>query len=420
MDSNKHLWPCEQADKLYFLNWFNNIEMPPEEDWIIMGDFNFIRSPSDRNKPGSDINQMLLFNEAISNLGLVELPLKGRKYSWSNMQENPLLEKLDWFFTSAAWMTSYLDSTALPMAKPIYDHLPCMIKIGTSIPKSKVFRFENYWLNHSSFKQVVHDAWNIPVGHPDCAKKINAKFKNVRRALKLWAKSLSCHKKQIAELNDIIFLWDLIEEYRALLVFVSNCRNILKEFLLTVLNNQKIYWKQRGKIKGVKFGDENTKFFHTKASINHRHNQIAMLVNKDQVEVTDHEGKAAILWDAFKSRLGQSNGHSMHFDLNDLYENIVDPHIFIDLEKPFTQEEIDDVVNNLPVDKSPGPDGFNNEFLKRCWDIIKEDVTELIMAFHAGNVNLESINSSFITLVPKKRCHFPQMTSGQFTCEMEY
>ena len=127
-----------------------------------------------------------------------------------------------------------------------------------------------------------------------------------------------------------------------------------------------------------------------------------MLLNKDQAEVTDHDGKAAILWEAFKNRLGQSNGHSMHFDINDLYENIVDPQIFIDLEKPFTQEEIDDVVKNLPTDKSPGPDGFNNEFLKNCWDIIKADVIELIMAFHAGNVNLESINSSFITLVPKK------------------
>ena len=121
-----------------------------------------------------------------------------------------------------------------------------------------------------------------------------------------------------------------------------------------LLHDQKIYWKQRAKIKGVKFGDENTKFFHTKASINHRHNKIAMLLNKDQVEVTDHDGKAAILWEAFKNRLGQSNGHSMHFDLNDLYENIVDPQIFIDLEKPFSHEEIEDVVNNLLAENPQG------------------------------------------------------------------
>jgi hypothetical protein len=44
--------------------------MPQDTDWLIMGDFNFIRNTSDRNKPGGDINDMLLFNEAISNLGI--------------------------------------------------------------------------------------------------------------------------------------------------------------------------------------------------------------------------------------------------------------------------------------------------------------------------------------------------------------
>ena len=60
------------------------------------------------------------------------------------------------------------------------------------------------------------------------------------------------------------------------------------------------------------------------------------------------------------------------------------------------------MVKNQPSDKSPDPDGFNNEFIKSCWDIIKADDTQLIMAFHAGNVNLESINTSYITLIPKK------------------
>uniref|UniRef100_A0A452XF66 Uncharacterized protein n=1 Tax=Aegilops tauschii subsp. strangulata TaxID=200361 RepID=A0A452XF66_AEGTS len=60
------------------------------------------------------VNEMLLFNEAISKLGLVELPLRGRKYSWSNMQDNPLLEKLDWIFTSTAWMTAFPDTLAMP------------------------------------------------------------------------------------------------------------------------------------------------------------------------------------------------------------------------------------------------------------------------------------------------------------------
>jgi len=36
------------------------------------------------------------------------------------------------------------------------------------------------------------------------------------------------------------------------------------------------------------------------------------------------------------------------------------------LEDPFTNEEIDRVIQNLPSDKSLGPDGFNIDFIKRC------------------------------------------------------
>jgi exonuclease III len=115
-------------------------------DWIILGDFNFIRNSNDRNKPRGDVNDMLLFNEAMNNLGILELPLKGRKYTWINMQKHPLMEKLDWFFTSSSWTSSYPNTIAYPMVKPTSDHTPCVISIGTKIPKARIFRFENFWL----------------------------------------------------------------------------------------------------------------------------------------------------------------------------------------------------------------------------------------------------------------------------------
>jgi endonuclease/exonuclease/phosphatase family metal-dependent hydrolase len=118
--------------------------MPDDMDWIIMGDFNFIKNPSDRNKPGGDVNDMFLFNEAISNLGLVELPLKGRKYTLINMQEDPLSEKLDWFFTSASWTISYPSTLVYPIRKPTSDHVPCVINIGTKMSMAKKFMFANY------------------------------------------------------------------------------------------------------------------------------------------------------------------------------------------------------------------------------------------------------------------------------------
>ena len=53
---------------------------------MLVGDFNFYRSLSDRNKSGGNMNDIMIFNEIISNLGLLEIPLKERKFFWSNMQ----------------------------------------------------------------------------------------------------------------------------------------------------------------------------------------------------------------------------------------------------------------------------------------------------------------------------------------------
>jgi hypothetical protein len=87
--------PCTPEAKLEFLNWFSSIDMPVDTDWLIVGDFNLIRSPSDINKPGGNNNDMLSFNASINNLRLEELKLYGNCYTWSNNQQYPLLERLN-------------------------------------------------------------------------------------------------------------------------------------------------------------------------------------------------------------------------------------------------------------------------------------------------------------------------------------
>jgi hypothetical protein len=59
------------------------------------------------------------------------------------------------------------------------------------------------------------------------------------------------------------------------------------------------------------------------------------------------------------------------------------------------------VVQQLPTDKSPGPDGFTNEFIKKCWHIIAQDFYDLTEEFHQGSLFLQSLNDSYITLIPK-------------------
>jgi hypothetical protein len=93
----------------------------------------------EENKARGNFQDSLIFNNIISHLGLIELPLKGRSYTWSNMQDVPLLEQIDWFFTSVAWTGVFPFSVVLPLARITSDHLPCRVQIGTSIPQGQYF-----------------------------------------------------------------------------------------------------------------------------------------------------------------------------------------------------------------------------------------------------------------------------------------
>ena len=71
------------------------------------------------------------------------------------------------------------------------------------------------------------------------------------------------------------------------------------------------------------------------------------------------------------------------------------------LVEPFSVDELEGIVKHMKTDSAPGPDGFNGLFVKKCWHIIKADFIKLCSDFHSGTTSLQSINGSYITLVPK-------------------
>ena len=146
------------------------------------------------------------------------------------------------------------------------------------------------------------------------------------------------------------------------------------------------------------WGGDNTKFFHSAASERFRRNSIASLKLSDGSIVSDHAGKALELYQTYKNRLGRAEPHDMKFDLTQLFKKVEGLDV---LTKPFTHEEIDKVVQEMPLDRAPGPDGFNGCFLKSCWHIIKHDFYTLCADFYDGKLDLHILNSGFSTLIPK-------------------
>ncbi|XP_058745931.1 uncharacterized protein LOC131618790 [Vicia villosa] len=76
------------------------------------------------------------------------------------------------------------------------------------------------------------------------------------------------------------------------------------------------------------------------------------------------------------------------------------------LEASFSLEEIKGVVWECDGDKCPGPDGFNFNFLRKCWEIVEKDVFNFVSEFHGKENIPKAISASFIALIPK--CDNPQ------------
>jgi hypothetical protein len=177
---------CTRDDKVNFINWLYNYDCSALDLWLVMGDFNLIRCPENINRPGGNVNELLLFNDVISHLDLVEVPLKNKVFTWSNMQSNCLLEKLDWIFTSSGWTLSFPNTLAYAISHATSDHVPYVTQMDSMVAKLNIFRFENFWASLPDFLPMVKIFWDLPHGQADASLTISAKFKALRRGLKAW------------------------------------------------------------------------------------------------------------------------------------------------------------------------------------------------------------------------------------------
>lgn len=169
-----------------------------------------------------------------------------------------------------------------------------------------------------------------------------------------------------------------MEQFTDLTIQECNFRDILQEHLAQLLAAQKTYWKKRGAIKWIRFGDENTKFLNANATLKFRRCHIPVLRDANGVERHGHHEKADLLWNSYKERLGTSDFIIMLFNLDELIEPVDD---LIQLQELFLKDEIDIIVVNLPTNKSPCPDGFNGDFLKKCWAVVSADFYALCEDF---------------------------------------
>jgi len=73
-------------------------------------------------------------------------------------------------------------------------------------------------MEHPDFMTIIEQGWTAPSHFTDPAKIITAKFKNIRRNLKIWKSTLSNLKSAIQNVKLTLSFFLYLEEFRYLSV----------------------------------------------------------------------------------------------------------------------------------------------------------------------------------------------------------
>ncbi|KAM0864696.1 hypothetical protein ACQ4PT_043753 [Festuca glaucescens] len=74
-----------------------------------------------------------------------------------------------------------------------------------------------------------------------------------------------------------------------------------------------------------------------------------------------------------------------------------------ELDEEFTEQEVWEVIKEVPQDRAPGPDGFIGAFYQHAWQWIRQDAMAALCKFRRGDgICFGKLNSALITLIPKK------------------
>lgn len=90
--------PHQDRDKSYFLRELSTIKSHVTCPWLVLGDFNLIYIVCDKNNLNLNSHMTRQFRATINDCELNEVKLAGRRFTWSNEQDNPTLVRLDRIF----------------------------------------------------------------------------------------------------------------------------------------------------------------------------------------------------------------------------------------------------------------------------------------------------------------------------------
>ncbi|RVX19456.1 LINE-1 retrotransposable element ORF2 protein [Vitis vinifera] len=353
--------------------------------WCVGGDFNVIRRCSEKLGGGRLTPSMKDLDDFIRENELIDPPLRSASFTWSNMQEHPVCKRLDRFLYSNEWEQLFPQSLQEVLPRWTSDHWPIVLETNPFKWGPTPFRFENMWLHHPSFKECFGRWWREFQGDGWEGHKFMRRLQFLKAKLKEWNKNA---------------FGDLIERKKCILLDIANFdsmeqegglspelliqRAVRKGELEELILREEIHWRQKARVKWVKEGDCNSKFFHKVANGRRNRKFIKVLENERGLVLDNSDSIKEEILRYFEKLYASPSGES--WSVEGLDWSPISRESASRLESPFTEEEIYKAIFQMDRDKAPGPDGFTIAVFQDCWDVIKEDLVRVFDEFHRSGI----------------------------------
>lgn len=379
--------------------------------WIIMGDFNETLSSSEHYTGLDPRHQsgMQEFQAAVSTCNLTDLASLGAEFTWTNSQpDNLIAKKLDRVLVNDVWISQYSQSYAQFEPSGVSDHTRCRVLLETpNLGKKRPFKFFNFLADHPDFTTIVTESWNSaePLYHSRSALYLfHRKLKQLKPAIRLLNKTRFSNiplraKEAFQNLCD--------KQEQALSTPNTASFNSVAEAMDTWnywVSIEERFYMQKSRITWLKYGDQNTVFFHKIVQTRTSFNAIRKLVLQNGAIITDPTEIKQAAANYFAHFLGPSESpipNESIIDLSDLLEFRCPDHTAALLVHPISEAEIRNVLFSMPSNKAPGPDGYPVEFYRAAWPIINRDFTIAVQSFFIYGFLPKGVNATTLALIPK-------------------
>ena len=185
--------------------------------------------------------------------------------------------------------------------------------------------------------------------------------------------------------------------------FTNEVRSRQKDLSVLIenlLDQEEIFWAQRGNVRWLCRGDRNSQYFHNFASARKRRNLIKKLKDNNNGWVEGNDNLNPLISNYF-SGLFSSDVTDYDQGLLNTVKPKVTTQMSTELMEPYTREEVRKALFQIGGMKAPGPDGLHAIFFKRFWHILGDELTdEVLEAVHNRKIPT-GWNQTNIVLIPK-------------------